>query len=137
MYAPAQCWSCSCPSTAPSATPKHLAQHRVLHHLHNLQSWRTSTPTHPRAAPQAETKLSEAEAGERRAREAYDALAGRMREELVLFQAQRSGDATQALRDFALAQAKLAKQSARHWRDLVGKMRPVVERAQAQGAAAG
>ena len=52
-----------------------------------------------------------------------------MKEELVEFQAERSQDMTRALRDFALAQAKLAKQSALHWRSLSEKMAPLVEAA--------
>jgi hypothetical protein len=49
-----------------------------------------------------------------------------MREELVVFQSERSSDMTRALQDFALAQAKLAKQSARQWKNLVDKLKPEV-----------
>jgi hypothetical protein len=49
-----------------------------------------------------------------------------MREELVVFQSERSADMTRALQDFALAQAKLAKQSARQWKNLVDKLKPEV-----------
>eukprot|EP00892_Ulva_mutabilis_P000841 jgi/Ulvmu1/10758/UM068_0048.1 len=77
----------------------------------------------PEAVLQAETKLNDAEAAERAAGEQYDAMAARMREEVAAFQAERSDDMARALRDFALAQAKLARQSAVRWRGLVGKMK--------------
>ena len=88
------------------------------------------------ASLQAETRLSEAEAAAQKANDEYEAIVTRMREELVVFQAERSKDMTRALRDFALAQAKLSKQSAKHWRELSDKMRPTVERMQAEGAQA-
>lgn len=72
---------------------------------------------------QAEAKLNDAEAAERAAVEHYEAMAARMREEVAVFQAERSDDMARALRDFALAQAKLARQSAVQWRGLAGKMR--------------
>lgn len=72
---------------------------------------------------QAESKLNEAEVAERAAAEHYEAMAVRMREEVAVFQAERSEDMARALRDFALAQAKLARQSAVRWRGLAGKMR--------------
>jgi hypothetical protein len=85
---------------------------------------------------QAETRLADAETAARKACDEYDIFATRMREELAVFQAERSQDMTRALRDFALAQAKLAKQSSRHWRELVDKMRPVVEGMHGEGAQA-
>lgn len=72
---------------------------------------------------QAEAKLNEAEAAERAAAQHYESVAVRMREEVAVFQAERSDDMAAALRDFALAQAKLARQSAVQWRGLAGKMR--------------
>lgn len=74
---------------------------------------------------QAETKLADAEQAERKAAEEYEKIKNIMREELVVFQSERSADMTRALQDFALAQAKLAKQSARHWKNLVDKLKPV------------
>lgn len=165
---------------------------------------------------QAEKRLGDAEAAERKATEEYELIVNRMKEELVVFQAERSADMTRALRDFALAQvrvpaacsssgsccnahahetrlrgrmrshpvmtgrtgrqqggiyhdgvlhlpstlygfclaharacrtlytdaslcvvqAKLAKQSSKHWRELVDKMKPVVEQMHAEGAQA-
>ena len=76
---------------------------------------------------QAENRLADAEQARAKASEEYEKFQSTMREELVVFQAERSEDMTRALRDFALAQAKLAKQSAKQWRDLVDKMKPVVE----------
>lgn len=76
---------------------------------------------------QGETKLNEAEQASRKASDEYELFVTRMKEELVQFQAERSQDMTRALRDFALAQAKLAKQSAQHWKGLSEKMQPIVE----------
>jgi hypothetical protein len=82
---------------------------------------------------QAESKLSETEAAERKAVDEYEGLRVRMQDELVAFQSERSQDLSRALRDFALAQAKLARQTASQWRGLADKMRPAVEAV--QGAA--
>lgn len=79
-----------------------------------------------RTCMQAETKLNEAEAAEREATEAYEQTRETMRAELVVFQNDRSGDMTRTLRDFALAQAKLARTSAARWRGLVDKMKTSV-----------
>lgn len=78
---------------------------------------------------QAETKLNEAEAAEREATEAYENTRDTMRAELVVFQNDRSGDMTRTLRDFALAQAKLARTSAARWRALVDRMKTATETA--------
>lgn len=83
----------------------------------------------PEAVLQAETKLNEAEAAEREATEAYENTRDTMRAELVVFQNDRSGDMTRTLRDFALAQAKLARTSAARWRGLVDKMKTATETA--------
>jgi hypothetical protein len=84
--------------------------------------------SHTACLVQAETKLNEAELAERKAADEYDLFQTRMKEEVVVFQAERSQDMTRALRDFALAQAKLAKQSAKQWKGLSDKMRPVVDK---------
>lgn len=78
-------------------------------------------------AAQAQRKLNDAEAAAQKAADEYELIQARMRDELVVFQAERSTDMTHALRSFALAQAKLAKQSAAQWRGLVEKVRPLVQ----------
>jgi hypothetical protein len=83
---------------------------------------------------QAQRKLNDAEAAARKAADEYELIQARMRDELVIFQTERSSDLTHALRNFALAQAKLAKQSATQWKGLVERMRPIVDQQTAQGA---
>lgn len=50
-----------------------------------------------------------------------------MKEELVVFQNQRSHEMARTLRDFALAQGKLAKESSTQWKALMAKMAPIVD----------
>lgn len=93
----------------------------------SIQQFQRDCPSMTVAAlVQAETKLNEAEAAEREAAGAYEQTRETMRAELVVFQNDRSGDMTRTLRDFALAQAKLARTSAARWRGLVDKMKTSV-----------
>jgi len=62
-----------------------------------------------------------------KAQSAYEAIVETMREELLVFQNARSQDMARTLRDFALAQAKLAKQTAAQWKQLSGKMASSVQ----------
>eukprot|EP01025_Chloroclados_australasicus_P000566 TRINITY_DN10256_c0_g1_i5.p1 TRINITY_DN10256_c0_g1~~TRINITY_DN10256_c0_g1_i5.p1 ORF type:complete len:416 (-),score=50.04 TRINITY_DN10256_c0_g1_i5:365-1612(-) len=81
----------------------------------------------PEAILSAEAKLSEAEEAARLANEEYQRIVDTMREELAVFQNEKSNEMTASLRDFALAQAKLAKQSAAKWRELSQRMQPAVD----------
>lgn len=76
----------------------------------------------PESIRQAEMRLEEAEGAARKAEEMYKLIQERMKHELLLFQRQRSDAMALALKDFALAQAKLAKQSANCWRGLMDRM---------------
>jgi hypothetical protein len=76
---------------------------------------------------QAEQKLADAQTALRKAEDEYTTIQDRMKEELVVFQNQRSCEMARTLRDFALAQGKLAKESSAKWKALMAKMAPIVD----------
>ena len=68
---------------------------------------------------EAERDLNEAQFRAERAKGEYETIVARMSEELQRFQADRAVEMGTVLRDFAVAQAHLAAESAKVWRSLV------------------
>lgn len=60
----------------------------------------------------------------RNAKEGYEKIVEKMSEEMGRFQRDRAGEMSMVLRDFALAQAQLASESAKGWSALVSELQP-------------
>ncbi|CAD7702434.1 unnamed protein product [Ostreobium quekettii] len=73
---------------------------------------------------EAERERDQADLRLQNARAAYETIVERMNEELARFQKERAVEMSQVLRDFALAQAQLASETARSWSSLVTELQP-------------
>uniref|UniRef100_A0A061QU72 Sorting nexin-1/2 n=1 Tax=Tetraselmis sp. GSL018 TaxID=582737 RepID=A0A061QU72_9CHLO len=72
----------------------------------------------------AERDLNEATSNAEKAKEEYDVIVGRMNDELVRFQKERAADIGEVLKEFALAQAKLASDTAKAWQQVIPQISP-------------
>mmetsp|Transcript_6118 Transcript_6118/g.17083 ORF Transcript_6118/g.17083 Transcript_6118/m.17083 type:complete len:450 (-) Transcript_6118:213-1562(-) len=73
---------------------------------------------------QAERELNEATVNAEKAKEEYDKIVHSMGSELTRFQTERAADIAEVLRNFAIAQAKLASDTAKAWRQLIPEIAP-------------
>lgn len=71
---------------------------------------------------EAERDLNEADQRVKNAKIAYESIVARMTEELNRFQKERAADMNTVLRDFALAQAQIAAESAKAWTTLLTEL---------------
>lgn len=73
---------------------------------------------------EAEREKEAADLKLKNAKAAYETIVERMSDELARFQKERAVEMSSVLRDFALAQAQLASETAKEWSGLVGELQP-------------
>lgn len=71
-----------------------------------------------------EREVDAADVRLKNAQEGYERIVERMSDEMTRFQKERSTEMSSVLRDFALAQAQLASESAKGWSTLVAELQP-------------
>lgn len=89
-----------------------------------LNKLRSTPGTREDRILETEREVEAAEERVQNAKSDYENIVERMSEELGRFQKERAVEMSVVLRDFALAQAKLASQNARDWGLLVNQLQP-------------
>lgn len=73
---------------------------------------------------EVQRELDAADLKQKDAKAAYDTIVDRMSDELARFQKERAVEMSSVLREFALAQAQLASETAKAWSSLVSDLQP-------------